>query len=80
MTKALREAIDQLKRDPTQPVRTTIEGMAVEMRAVSEAPSPRTAAEAFANVGGWAGESTDEILAILADARREGSRRLVSEL
>jgi hypothetical protein len=80
MTKALREAIDQLKRDPTQPVRTTIEGMAVELRAISEASSPRTAADAFAKVGGWVGESTDEILSILAEARREGSRRPVLEL
>ncbi len=44
------------------------------------APAERSAAELFDRLGPWAGETTDEILAILADARRKSSQREVSDL
>jgi len=54
--------------------------MVVEVRVVREVPVDRTAVEVFEQVGPWAGETTDEILAILAEARRRGSRREVPGL
>ena len=46
----------------------------------SELPPAGSAAELFAQVGPWAGETTEEILAILAEARRQGGQRQVAEL
>jgi hypothetical protein len=80
VAKTLADAIDQLKRNPARPVRAHVQGLTVEVRVVPEAPAGRSAAELFDQVGAWAGETTDEILAILADARRKGSQRKVSEL
>ena len=79
MAKTLAEALDELKRDPGRPVRADVQGMTVEVRVVTP-PVEISAAEVFDRVGPWAGETTDEILSILAEARRRGSRRDVPEL
>jgi hypothetical protein len=80
MAKTLDEALNQLKRDPAHPVRANVEGMTVEVRVVGGTRAGDSAADLFALVGPWAGETTDEILAILAEARRKGSHREVSGL
>ena len=41
--------------------------MVVEVRVVREVPVDRTAVEVFEQVGPWAGETTDEILAFYRD-------------
>jgi hypothetical protein len=76
----LEEVVAQLKRDPDHPVRTKVGDLTIEVRAVREPEENRTAADAFAEIGPWAGESTEEILRILADARRSGGQRSVPEL
>jgi hypothetical protein len=53
--------------------------LTVEVRAVAEPPAGKSAAELFAAVGPWEGETTEEILAILAEARRHGGQRSVLE-
>lgn len=80
MAKTLEEMVEQLKRDPSHVVRTTVGGLTVELRAVPEPAIPQSAADVFAAIGPWAGETTDEILTILADARRQGGQRSVPEL
>lgn len=80
MPKTLDEAPNQLKRDPAHPVHANVEGMTVEVRVVGGTRPGDSAAELFALVGPWAGETTDEILAILAEARRKSSHREVSGL
>ena len=80
MSKSLDELVEQLRRDPSHPVRTRLGDLTIEVRAVPEPPAGRSAAELFAAVGPWAGETTEEILAILADARRHGGQRTVPEL
>ena len=75
MSKTIEEVVEQLKRDPGQPVRATLGGLTVEVRAVPDLPGDRSAAERFAVVGPWAGETTEEILAILAKARAQGADR-----
>lgn len=69
MAKTIDEAVEQLKRDPASPVRTKVGNLTIEMRAVTETPAGGSAAEIFANLKPWAGETTEEILAILADHR-----------
>ena len=78
--KTLHEAVRQLKRRPNHPVRATVDGMTVEVRVVSPAQDDGSAAELFAQVGAWQGESTEEMLEFLARARRGGSQRPVPEL
>jgi hypothetical protein len=66
VSETIEEAVEQLKCDPSQTVRATLGGLAVEVRAVPDLPGDRPAAELFAAVRPWAGETTEEILAILA--------------
>lgn len=80
MPKTLEELVEQLKRDPGHPVRTRLGGLTIELRAVADPPAGKSAADLFAEVGPWAGETTEEILAILAEARRHGGQRSVPEL
>ncbi len=76
----LEEVVAQLKRDPGHPVRTRIGDLTIEVRALDEPVATRSAADVFATLGPWAGESTEDILRLLADARRSGGQRPVPEL
>lgn len=80
MGRTIDEAVEQLKRDPTQPVRARVGDLTIEVRAVTEPTSQRSAAAIFAELGPWAGETTEEILAMLAEARRRGGQRFVPDL
>jgi hypothetical protein len=73
--KTLEEALRDLRQEPDRPVRARVEGMVVEVRVVAEVAGGRSAADAFAEIGPWQGETTAEIMAILGEARREGSNR-----
>jgi hypothetical protein len=59
----LEEALEKLRRDPSQPVRAHVDDLDVELRAV-----PHRRRE------GWQGESTDEIVGILRKGREAGGR------
>jgi hypothetical protein len=76
----IEEAVAQLKKDPGHPVRARVGNMTVEVRAIDEQGAAQSAADVFAGLGPWAGESTEEILHLLAEARRSGGRRAVPEL
>ena len=80
MVRTLEEVVEQLKRDPTLAVRTKVGDLTIEVRAVSEPPVEKSAADLFAALGPWGGESTEEILALLAEARRQGGRRSIPGL
>jgi hypothetical protein len=70
---SLEEAIAELKRDPATAVHARVEGMEVELRVVS--PSPLTGTglgDRMAAAGPWQGESEEEILELLREARRAG--------
>jgi hypothetical protein len=75
----LEQTLEQLKKDPTKPVRAEVGNLTVEVRAVTGRTGEK-AADVFASLGPWAGESTEELLALLADARRKGGRRPVPAL
>ena len=80
MEKTIDEALQQLRREPGQPVRAMVEGLMIEVRVVPDLPVSRSAAALFAEIGPWEGETTDEMLEFLAEARRRGSQRSVPEL
>jgi hypothetical protein len=74
----LDEAIQALKRDPTQPVRVRVdEDLTVEVRAVESTAVPkRSAADAFRELGRWEGETGAELDALFADARQRSNRQV----
>jgi hypothetical protein len=78
--KTIEEAVEQLRRDPTRPVRATVGGLTIEVTAVTEKASGRSAASVFGEIGPWEGETTEELLAFLAEARRRGGRRPAPDL
>jgi hypothetical protein len=77
----LEEAVAQLKRDPAHPIRLVVDGMEIELRRPAEPgviPGPADQSnlgDRMAAVGPWQGESTEEIIQILREAR-QGSRKL----
>ena len=80
MLKNLEEAVAELKRNQNRPVRARIDDLTVEIHVVHEPATGKTAAELFDEIGPWEGESTEEIMRLLAEARRQGGRREVSNL
>lgn len=64
----------ELKRDPRRPVHARVDNLDVEIRVV-EAPAQAGAGlgDRMAAAGPWRGETEDEILEILREARRSGS-------
>jgi hypothetical protein len=80
VVKTIEEALEQLKRNPNTPVRTQVGDLTIEVRAVGKGAGERSAASVFAEIGPWEGETTDEVLAILAAARSRGGQRSVPEL
>ena len=76
----LEEVVTQLKKEPGRPVRTRIGDLTIEVRAVDEPAAARSAADVFAEIGPWAGESTEDVLRLLAAARHSGGQRRVPDL
>jgi len=86
----LEEAIKALRLDPTHPLRVKVDDeLTVEVRAVAAAaskepralaPGEESAADVFREIGPWEGETLDELLQFLAEARRRGGSRSVPEL
>ena len=70
---SLDEALAELKRDPANAVHARVEGMDVELRVVPPSPPAVTGlGDWMADAGPWQGETEDEILEILREARRAG--------
>ena len=82
--RTLDEAVEALKRDPSQPVRAKVDDLTVELRAVEADTSARTSAESAADVfrqnGRWEGETLEELLAFFTESRRQGDSRSIPEL
>lgn len=80
MAKTLEQVVEQLRREPGRPVRTAVDGFVIEVRAVPDTPAEESAADVLSALGPWTGETTEEILAILASARRSSGQRTVAGL
>lgn len=71
----LDEAIQALRRDPTQPVRVKVDGLTVEVRALeAAAPAKGTVGDLLRDVGRWEGESGPSLDALFT--RHLGNRNL----
>jgi hypothetical protein len=71
---SLAEAVAELKRDPHRPVHARVDNLDVEIR-VLETPThvDLGLGDRMAAAGPWQGETEEEILEILREARRGGS-------
>lgn len=68
-----------LRRDPTHPVRATVDGMAVELRALEpEVGESRRLGEVLREIGPWEGETHEELDAIFRDVRQRSVRSVPS--
>lgn len=77
---ALEQAIAHLKHDPNQVVTLRVDDIDVELRVLAADSAATSAAEGFREIGPWEGETTEEILEVLAEARRLGTTRTVAGL
>ena len=68
----LQRAIDELKRDPSRPVQAQVDELEVELRALTPAEHPERLGDFLASLGPWEGESLDELLERLKEARKSG--------
>lgn len=69
----LEQAVAELKRHPKEPVRAHCGNLTVELRAVvSPPPETRRLGDSLAALGPWEGESTEELISRLREAREAG--------
>lgn len=77
---ALERAITVLKRDPARAVSLRVDDLDLELRVAAPSPRAASAADFFQEIGPWEGETTEEILELLGEARRQGRARPVGRL
>jgi hypothetical protein len=65
----LAEAVAELKRDPLQSVQLRVDDVDIEVHLVKREARARRLGDFMAEGGGWKGESPEEILRILREAR-----------
>ena len=65
--KTLEEAVAELKRDPSLPIRVVVNDVEVELRLVSES-SAQPSYDAL-NGARWHGESAEELIRIIREGR-----------
>ena len=71
---SLEEAVAELKRDPHRPVHARVDNLDVEIRVLeTQARTGVGLGDRMAAAGPWQGETEEEILEILREARRMGS-------
>lgn len=68
----LEEAVAQLIRDPLSAVRLHVNDVDVEVHLVKSEERKQGLGDFMAEGGGWKGESADEILRFLREAREAG--------
>ena len=70
----LEDAVAALKLDPRRPVHARVDNLEVEIRVVAAPPRPGVGlGDRMAAAGPWQGETEEEILELLREARRSGS-------
>jgi hypothetical protein len=68
----LADAVAQLKSDPARSVRLHVDDVDLELHLVGREHAAKGLGDFMAEGGGWQGESADEILRALRDARKSG--------
>jgi hypothetical protein len=76
----LDDAVEQLKRNPSRPVRANVEGLEVELRVVAARSTESRIGTRLAAIGPWEGVELADLAKLLADARAAGGTASVPEL
>lgn len=71
MVRGIEDAVAELKRDPEHSVTAEIDGLVIELRYKGR----RTADDIFREVGPWEGESAEELMQLLREARKQGGSK-----
>jgi len=66
------EAIVELKKHPERPVQAHCGDLDVELRAITRPAAARRLGDSLAALGPWEGESTEELMNRLREARKAG--------
>lgn len=74
------EAVRELRRDPSRPVRAHLDDLDIELRAVEPPARPVRLGDFLASLGPWEGEAEEDLLARLRDARHTGGSAEPPEL
>jgi hypothetical protein len=80
--KTLDEAVAELKRDPSHPIRLVVDGIEIEMRTPANADvilgalDQANLGDRIAAIGPWQGETTDEVIELLREGRDGALRKL----
>ena len=69
----LEEAVAELKRDPSQAVHARVDNLEVELRVVADDLAP-AGDDVLGGAGPWKGESTEDLLRVLRQARESDDR------
>jgi hypothetical protein len=70
----LDEAVAEVRRDPLHSVHARIDGLEVELRVVSADERPQATEDVLGGAGPWVGETTEEILQVMQEFRRDDGR------
>jgi hypothetical protein len=79
--KTIEEAVAELKRDPSHPIRLVVDGIEIELRrppAAGVVAGPRDQSnlgDRIAAFGPWQGESAEELLEILRRSHEESAQQ-----
>lgn len=68
----LQKAINELKRDPSRPVQAEVDELEVELSSLTPAEHPERLGDFLSSLGPWGGESLEELLERLREARKSG--------
>ncbi len=76
----LEQAVSDLRRDPGRTVRARVDGIEVDLRVVGSSRPPRPLGDFLASLGPWEGETCEELLRRLREAREAGGSSAPPEL
>lgn len=77
---SLQEAVAELKRDPSRPVQARVDGLDVELRALSSNENHAGLGSRLAAIGPWEGVSVDDLMQILREGREAGGSAAPPEM
>jgi hypothetical protein len=77
---SLEEAVAELKRDPSHPVRARVDGLDVEMRVLPSNETVLGVGSRLAAIGPWEGIALDELDRILREGREAGDSAPAPEM
>ena len=77
---SLEDAVAELRRDPSHPVRARLEGLDVELRALPSNETNAGVGSRLAAIGPWEGIALDDLERILREGREAGGSAPAPEL